>query len=163
MKSLFYIRENSRIKEKNYLYFIHIGVVWGLFLINGCIQRQSSSPDSVMYGLFYFFGSLSLMLALYEQLFFVRELGARSSRLKKYAAVPLSLGSCLRSCGWIMARYQLILTAGCLVLYFGLPVLFTKKLSSMPDLTEGILFLLMGSAVYFCLFLSGALHSGVKE
>lgn len=162
MRSLFYRMENTRIKEKNYLYYTPIGITWIFFLIRIIlINKNQWQTPFYLSELFYFAGALKLAGDLYENLFFVRELGKRSPRLKKYETAPLSSKSCYNAYAFIMAKYLLTLTIGSMVLHFIGNLLMKTDWSWHSQALEGGIFLMTGLLLYL-LFLASGIWANAK-
>lgn len=147
MRNKFYLEESRRLKEKNYIFYFIIGSIWVLYFVAMCSsQYNGCRPLEQFYGYLYlqFFGTFSLMSSVSENLYFVKELGKRTPRLKKYECVPLMKKQCILAYEAIMAKYLLILIAGFLILYFSVSF-FTRTRLLLYETITGILWFILAS------------------
>ncbi|MDC7288310.1 hypothetical protein NXH76_10880 [Blautia schinkii] len=151
MDKNFYRKENARIKEKNYVYYAIIGILWAFNFILVCTRYRTTVPhfsELHAYSFFQFFGVLTLMKRLCDNLFYVREMGEKSSRLKKYECTPLLKKQCCAAYALILGRYTAILSAGSLVIFFAVTTLL-HTLRLQPLTGWGLVtFLLLSAAAY---------------
>lgn len=151
MDKEFYRKENARIKEKNYLYYAIIGICWVFNFTLMCSQYRTTVPylsELHAYSFFQFFGVLELTSRLCDNLFYVREMGKKSSRLKKYECTPLLKKQCYAAYALILGRYIIILSAGSLVIFFAAATLM-HTLRLQPSTGWGLVtFLLLSAAAY---------------
>ncbi len=155
MKNRFYVEESHRIREKNYEYYIIIGIIWILNIIVMCCKYNGSPENagrlSVSYCYIQFFGAFQLMASVSENLYYVKELGQRNLRLKKYESLPLLKKQCILAYEAIMAKYLLLLTGGFLILFFSVALVTHTELR-LFDTVTGILWFLLASAIGYVWF-----------
>lgn len=154
MKKKFYREENTRIKEKNYAYYGLIGIIWSVNLILMSTRYVTIWPhigELHVYSFFQIWAALQLLSRLSDHLFYITELGKKSSRLKKYECTPLSKRQCYTAYALIMAKYLTVLSAGSLFIFFTM-VWLTHRMDQISKTGWGLLtFLLTNVAVYLWL------------
>lgn len=151
MDKIFYKKELTRIKERNYVYYGIIGTIWAFNTVLMCTRYRTTVPhlsELHTYSFFQFFCVLKFMNHLSKDLFYVKEIGEKSSRLKKYECTPLLRKQCYGAYAVILARYIIILSAGSLIIFFSVAKL-TQTLRMQPVTGWGLLtFLLLNTAAY---------------